>query len=360
MDIINNSKYSEQAFDAINRKDIDTIASILKNNVHPDDLKDNYGNTALFEVGNTYFGVEVEHLEIFKLLLSHGANPNYNNNRPLINRLCKQKGKFGDEMIKLAIAHGADIYSFDYDRNSLLQSAAWNGKAWLVKMLVDKGFDVNYKNERGENALFCSINAFHENIETIQLLLENGANKSDLYKLHNGKLILNNLIIGNRTDVLNFLVSLGVDINTEDENGNTIIIESAEYGPPEMFHEILKLGANIDSILHGILHRINFRMCSKTLSRTSVEEAFQKLKILHNRNYPIAALDKVYNRHIYSDMLSDFVDSVKNRKALKKYEENIIISLLEMGFEHKCEKTFSEYLNKVNNTKIIKYLVGAN
>lgn len=358
MDNEDNSKYSEQALEAITNGDIATIASILKKNVHPDELQDSYGNTALYKIGTSLLVQEEAHFEIFKLLLANGADPNNDTHRPLLHRLCTKKGAFGDEMIKLAISHGGDIHSLDASKNSLLQSAARGGKTWLVEMLLEQGLDANYKNERGENALFCSINAFAGNVETIQLLLANGSHKSDLHQLHDGKLILENILIGNKTEALQFLVSLGVDLNAADKNGDTLIIGSATYGPPAMFQNILELGATIDTILHKVLHRINIRMCSKTLDRNSVEEAFQKLKILHARNYPIAAVEKVYNRHVYSDVLTDYVESVQRRKNLKKYEEDIIIGLLEMGFRHKNEKTFLDYLDKVKNTKVLKYITG--
>lgn len=347
---------SQLAFEAIDKNDIAFLKSILDRNVHPDALKDSYGNTLLYRIGTSLVTLEAEQLEMFKLLLSHGANPNLYSHRPLLHRLCTQKTIFADEMIKLAIAHGADIHLLNADKSSLLQSAAWGGKTWLVQMLINHGLDVNHKDEKGENALFYSINAFSGNVETIQLLLDNGAHKSELTQLHDGKLILRNLLIGNKMDVLRFLVSLGVDINAKDKNDISIIVQSAELGPSAMFKEILELGATVDGILHNILYRIQIRLCQKTLDRSSIEEAFKKLQMLHARNYPIAAIENVYNRHRYSDMLSDYVDSLKNRKNLKKYEEEIILGLLQMGFRHKSVKTFLEYLEKVKNIKVVKYL----
>lgn len=349
------SKYSEQAFEAFKNKDLHTLKSILEKNVHPDDLKDCYNNTLLYEIGDYNFMLEKEHFEMFKLLLEYGANPNIDEHNPLIHCLCKRKEVFSEEMIQLAISFKADIHSFNYhEKNSLLQSAAYYGKTWFVKYLIGYGLDVNYENTKGQNALYDSINAFRSNIETIQCLLDNGANKSDLFKLHDGKLILKNIISGKKMDVLKFIVSIGVDINTKNKHGFAIIVDSAEYGPAEMFNEILELGANLDNCLGNVLHRIEYRMRDKGSKKETVEVAFEKLKILYNRKYPIAVLD--YYKHNQYDILTEYAESIKNRKAIKKYEENIILALLEMGFKHKYKKSFLEYLERTNNIKIKNYL----
>ncbi len=360
METENKSEYSEQAFKAIENKDLTALKSILEKKIHPDDLINDSGKNVLHDIGGSFSTLETEHFEMFKLLLNHGANPNHDDFKPLIHRLCNRKEMFADDMIKLLISHNADIYSFSgRAKESLLQNAAWAGKTWLVQMLINKGLDVNYKDKRGKNALFHSINAFNSNVETIQFLLDNEANKFDLYNLYDGKLILNEIIISKKTDILNFLVSIGIDINAQDEIGHSIIIQSAEFGPSEMFNQILELGANLDNLLGRVLHRIEFRMCDKGLKRDSVEQAFKKLKILYDRNYPITALD-TYNNYIYSNMLTNYVKSIMNRKNMKKYEESIILSLLEMGYKHQNEKVFLDYLSRVKNTKIVKYLRESN
>ncbi len=349
------SAYSKQAFEAFENRDLQTLKSILNENIHPDELVDSYNNTLLNKIGNYHFTLKPEQFEIFKLLLEYGANPNIDEYNPLIHRLCKRKEVFSEEMIQLAISYKADIYSFSYDeKNSLLQTAAYYGKTWFVKHLINQGLDINYENTKGENALYNSINAFNSNIETIQCLLDSGANKSDLFKLHNGKLILQNLI-GNKTEVLKYLISLGIDINAKNKDGYAIIVISAEYGPAEMFNEILELGADLDDCLGNVLHRIEYRMRDKGSKRETVEIAFEKLKILYNRKYTVAIFDPVYYHNKY-DILTQYAESLKNRKVIKKYEETIILALLDMGFRHSYKKSFLEYLEQVKNIKIKNYI----
>ena len=350
------SIYSAEAFEAMKHKDIDAIKAILSKNVHPDELKDEYNNTLLYDlVKFTLYGFDEADFELYKLLLEQGADPHQSDFVPLIHCLCKRKEVFGEEMIRLAIAHKADIHSFAYhEKKSLLQSAAHYGNTWFVKYLIEQGLDVNYEDAKGQNVLYEAIDGFHGTIETVQCLLDNGANKQDLFKLYDGHLILENLQSSNKIDLLNYLVSLGVDINATNKGGTSIIVYSAEYGPAEMFTAILDAGAHLDDCLSNVLHRIEYRMSCKHAKKAEVENAFEKLKILYNRNYPVNKID-YYGYNAY-DILTSFVDSMQNRKTMKKYEENVILALLEMGFVYKGHKYFLEYLQRINNVRIINYL----
>ncbi|WP_420573514.1 ankyrin repeat domain-containing protein [Kordia sp.] len=341
----NKSDDSEQAFEAFKNKDLETIKSILETGTHPDSLKDKRGDSLLAEIIDAYGTIDPVHVEMIALLLAHGANPNADDFRPLIHQACyRRKEEFGDQIIKLLLEHGADIESLRmHEKQSLLQSAAYNGRLWLVKDLVEKGHDSNYKDKNGNSALVLAIQGNESTVETLQFLLDNGANKEELHALYDGKTILNRVVYKDRIDILNFLVSLGVDINVIDERNYSCIFDSAEYGPFVMFNELIKLGVDVETHLSNVLHRIGLRLSNKGFSKDIKDVAFQKLQLLHKKGYNITS----------ASILSDFISGVKNRK-LKKYEEKMIISLLEMGFRHYNEHTFLEYVQKINNAAILE------
>ncbi|WP_298420978.1 ankyrin repeat domain-containing protein [uncultured Kordia sp.] len=341
----NKSEYSSEAFEAYRTKNVKAIKTILEERIHPDSLKDRRGDTLLYEIIDSYKKMEPEHFEMIQLLLSYGANPNLNDFMPLIHQACHYRNEeFGDEIIKLLLKHGAAIDSFwMYEKQTLVHTAARNGRLWLVEYLLQKGLDVNYKDKKNTSPLILAIQGNTSTVETLQFLLDNGADTTELYALHNGKTTLNRLMYEDRIDILNYLVSLNVDINAIDESGYPCIFDCAEYGPFVMFNELIKLGVDVEPHLSNIMHRIEIRLRDKSFSKDIKDTAFQKLELLYKNGYDVSKFDT----------LSGIIDSVKNRKKLKKYEEKMIISLLKMGFRHYSEYNFLAYINKINNTVIL-------
>jgi len=82
------------------------------------------------------------HLEVVKLLLEHGADPNVKNRdgkTPLHN--AASEGHL--EVVKLLLERGADPNVKDDDGNTPLHNAAWRGHLEVVKLLLEHGADPN-------------------------------------------------------------------------------------------------------------------------------------------------------------------------------------------------------------------------
>lgn len=341
----NKSDDSEEAFEAFENKDVAALQNILEKGVHPDSLKNDSGDHLLYEIADAYETLENEHFEMFTLLLEHGATPNLDDFRPLIHQVCyRRKESFADEMIQQLLAHNVAIDSVrSHDKESLLQSAAINGKLALVMHLVEKGHDINYKTKTGHSALILAVQNNRSTVETIQYLLDNGADKNELFQFYDRKSILNRVVKDDRIDILRYLVSLGVDVNAKEEDGYPCIFDCAEYGPSMMFEALVHLGADVKSHLHNILFRLDLRLRDKGFPKNVKDTAFQKLQFLHAEGYDITNYE----------MLDSFIDGLKDRKKIKKFEEKMVISLLEMGYKPERETKFLEYVHKVNSTAIL-------
>jgi len=85
------------------------------------------------------------------------------------------------------------------------------------------------------------------------------------------------------------------------------------------------------------------RLRDKGFSKGVKETAFQKLQFLREEGYEITNYE----------MLDSFIDELKNRKKIKKFEEKIVVSLLEMGYMFNRETEFLNYANNVNSTAIL-------
>ena len=137
-------------------------------------------------------------LWIIPLLLDNGADPNYieSDTPPIMlvaNLLSTQQLKNEDalvvslEIFKILEERGADIdYINNRGDNIVIESAIYGNKLLLEYLLQEKKFDVNYKNDLGMTPLMGSVSLEQDiNKRTIQILLNNGADKN--LKDNNGK-----------------------------------------------------------------------------------------------------------------------------------------------------------------------------
>ena len=77
-------------------------------------------------------------------------------------------------VVKLLLERGADVESKDDAGQTSLSRAAWNGHEAVVKLLLERGADVESKDDAGETPLSWAARNGHEAV--VKLLLEKGAN----------------------------------------------------------------------------------------------------------------------------------------------------------------------------------------
>jgi len=81
-----------------------------------------------------------------------------------------------EELIKLLIDSGADIYDFDNEGVSIFDVAITYNNLFVVNYLLQKGIDVNRTTRRsGFTPLMCA--SCYGQVEIAKLLLDKGANK---------------------------------------------------------------------------------------------------------------------------------------------------------------------------------------
>src|SRR5262249_9239013 len=101
-----------------------------------------------------------------------------------------------------------------------------------VKSLLDKGADINTRNENGDTALMMAVNRTRD-VKLVNLLLDKGAdvnaknNKNDKYKLNQTALIY--AAIYEETEIVKALLEKGADVNANNNYGYSPLIMAAAH-----------------------------------------------------------------------------------------------------------------------------------
>ncbi|MBI5258351.1 MAG: ankyrin repeat domain-containing protein [Burkholderiales bacterium] len=154
-------------------------------------------------------------------------------------------GQVGE--VRLLLDKGADVNAHDGDRRTPLHYAANQGHADVAQLLLDKGANVNARDGNGWTALHHAAN--QGNVEVvrllvgvIRLLLDKGAdiNASD----GNGRAPLHYAAFRGHADVVRLLLNKGANVNARDGNGWTALHDAANYGQAAAVQLLLDKGGS--------------------------------------------------------------------------------------------------------------------
>jgi len=182
-------------------------------------------------------------IKMLSFLLNNGADVNTkaDNGTTVIMRAI-DSGFF--EAAKLLLAAGADVNTRNKDGKTALMKAVEygemvdpatgasvkipesenDGKMKIIKLLLDKGADVNAKDNHGNTALMDA--AWEGKPNMVLLLLEKGADINA--KENYGNTALMNVATGSQTDMVKFLLDKGSDVNAKNNHGDTALMLIAD------------------------------------------------------------------------------------------------------------------------------------
>lgn len=179
---------------------------------------------------------------------------------------------FGVSRVQQDLANGADVNAKDKNDKTALMIAAYNieGKAEVVRVLLEHGADVNAKDSGGKTALIWATNGVQQSPNIVRVLLEHGGDVNAKDK--DGKTALDYARLFFHEDIANLILAHGVarpgqqliedayrgsldavrldlahgaDVNTKDKNGKTALMQSSSNA--KISRLLVERGANVNA-----------------------------------------------------------------------------------------------------------------
>ena len=226
----NNYIYAKRTINAIEKEDIPTLQKLMKYPFGNLNSKPRWWIVEVLSESNTATPLQAAcklgNVEIVKILLDNGANPNYihwDKSRSLGSPLMCAAGSLS------------------------------NNRLTVIKLLIEYGANVNFEDAAGNDVLTCAVyagNGKKDTIEIIEYLEKNGLN---IYKKYSQT---KNSLLHKACETDNFLViqylieQRRFDINETNADGDTALIYFVRFASKRQKNTALFLiekGANLNA-----------------------------------------------------------------------------------------------------------------
>ncbi len=173
------------------------------------------------------------------------------------------------DLIRLLLDHGANLYAVNIEGHSALHMAAMRGGADAVRLLVRRGADVNVATLGGRMPLHLAAAHCNRNIvqNTCAALLEAGADVNA--RSGSGCTPLWSAAVAMRSELVEFLLRHGAELDARDHKGRTTLMYVAQHGVGEdVVGRLLAHGADVnarDTEGRTALMYVSFSACQSAM-----------------------------------------------------------------------------------------------
>lgn len=198
----------------------DEVARLLAEGAEVD-ARDGNDRLPLHLVAAT--GDDVAHLEVARMLLKAGADPNSCSESYAYRPLQRAAEEGNVAMCRLLLDHGAGLELRDKMKRTPIYIAGYYGRKEVVKLFIQRGADVSAPSKGGARPLHivASGSAFEGQEEIVHMLVAAGADVNA--RAEGGETPLHGAVRFGRVDMAGVLLSLGADPNRMPTSGPSLL-----------------------------------------------------------------------------------------------------------------------------------------
>ena len=148
--------------------------------------------------------------------------------------------------INMLLDKGIDVNAKDQYGWTALHEAAQEGHENIVQTLLDNGAEVNAKNKYGSTALHDAVRFGRGTI--VQTLLDNGAEVNAKNKY--GETALHKAAQEGHDNIVQTILDNGAEVNAKNKYGETALYWAAKFGRYDIVRTLIDKGADVNAIRH--------------------------------------------------------------------------------------------------------------
>jgi formylglycine-generating enzyme required for sulfatase activity len=147
--------------------------------------------------------------------------------------------------VRVLINRGVNLDTQDDIGVTALMAASEKGHIEVMQELISAGANVNVESNSGSTALIEASSTFYERTEPVSVLIEAGAKLDSKIKFLGNTALINAASRGH-TDIVRLLIQGGAELNGKDRDGFNALMWAAYRGHADTVEELVRAGANIN------------------------------------------------------------------------------------------------------------------
>ncbi|ORX71041.1 ankyrin [Anaeromyces robustus] len=187
-----------------------------------------------------YYAIKSGELPIVQLLLQYNANFDFKNKSNIFEILDILLNNPNTDIFEYLIKNKIDIHDFN---GNMIKNLILRNRLDLLKILVEHNLNIELKDRYGYSPLVIAVH--NRNLPIVNYLLNIGA---DIRQLNRHIRIIEVMIFHHELDLLKILIEHNLNVNAQDDDGNTLLIYAIRNRQIDIIEYLLKVGVNINYV----------------------------------------------------------------------------------------------------------------